>query len=484
MQAKRIILEENFPASELEGFADFIEKHFLALNLRVFENRNYRKRTNNDEIEFSWILRVPKHRGIEPLEYSLLPVTFTLGPNSIGLEAPSIDLSDRAVLDLYSKLTAELQNMTWEYLNHIKLTSLYFVIGGNPEEKSTQQHPALRKIFVGNNTNLFLITMLLSFVFFFAFGLYTPIILVAMQFPLVLFSDKIMLQSGEVKPNEQFPLVTVISVRTNEETLRSLGGSLKSIIEKAKVEIRRDNLESRYDLDRASAKSRIRKILNENGIPCTEDEIEIETKNIHRIVQDAALRFKMAAPKIVMVETPVSNAAATGISKRRSSIMITAGSFEDLSDDELEAVIGHEFGHVRGRDPLILFSVTSFEFLGRFYLWLPLLLYFGFIYLIFAFGLIFFFGKFLETRADTFSANEIGTPSLLASSLTKIGYRQLFYENYSSRAKILDWLKFDPHPPIYFRVRRLSRMDRVILHPFLNAVRDCVSGFFSALMGR
>jgi len=141
-------------------------------------------------------------------------------------------------------------------------------------------------------------------------------------------------------------------------------------------------------------------------------------------------------------------------------------------------------GHVAGHDPVILFAATSFEFLGRFYLWFPLLLYLGFFYFLLAFGGIYLVGKFLETRADTESAVVFGNPEALSSALTKIGFRQLYREKYNPGAKLFDWFQFDPHPPIYFRVARLSKYSGKqgqVRHTLLVSIRDIIVGFFSAL---
>ena len=72
-------------------------------------------------------------------------------------------------------------------------------------------------------------------------------------------------------------------------------------------------------------------------------------------------------PKIVVSNTMVPNAAASGPSPSRGLVLITTGLLVQLDEEEIRSVLGHEFGHLKGRDPLILYGIVSAEFLFRFY---------------------------------------------------------------------------------------------------------------------
>jgi len=134
----------------------------------------------------------------------------------------------------------------------------------------------------------------------------------------------------------------------------------------------------------------------------------------------------------------------------------------------------------------VLLGLVTAEYLFRIFVLLayfPIFLtYFGFIYVIGILGLIYFVAKFFEARADLESAIKIQNPRVLAEALRKIGFRRLQFER-SSAIRVQDWITWNPHPPIYFRVARLENMGEnapVIKHTLFQSAKDCVKGFFAA----
>jgi len=195
-------------------------------------------------------------------------------------------------------------------------------------------------------------------------------------------------------------------------------------------------------------------------------------------------------PKIVVANTIIPNAAAAGPSPRLGTIMVTTGIMTQLEEDELLSVIGHEMSHLKAHDPLVMSSLASAEYLLRFYVFLPHLFFFGFLsfwlYFLVAIGLIYFFGKFLESRADLDSAKIIGQPKVLAEALRKIAFKRLFplYKREPSFRgyRRSEWLQFDPHPPAYFRIAQLEGLEEPerIKHTFLKSIKNALRGFLRA----
>jgi heat shock protein HtpX len=216
------------------------------------------------------------------------------------------------------------------------------------------------------------------------------------------------------------------------------------------------------------------------------DDLKAYKVNVYELVKNIADRFGFPMPKIVVSNTMVPNAAASGPSPSRGLVLITTGLLVRLDEEEVLSVLGHEFGHLRGRDPLILYGLVSAEFLFRFYILLPLFpaIFSSFLFFVYFWAVmvvIFFISKFFEARADLVSAIIVGTPKILANSLEKIGFQRLLYERTPS-FRIQEWLGLDPHPPIYFRVDRLEKLSpEKIRHPLLQSIKDVIKGFIATL---
>jgi heat shock protein HtpX len=189
----------------------------------------------------------------------------------------------------------------------------------------------------------------------------------------------------------------------------------------------------------------------------------------------------------VVSNTMVPNAAAAGPSPSRGVVLITTGLLVQLEEEEVVSVLGHEFGHLKGRDPLLLYGLTSAEFLFRFYVLFPLfpLIFSSFLFFIYFWAVmmvIFFIAKFFEARADLVSAITMGKPHVLAGALEKIGFQRLLYERTPS-FRVQEWLGLDPHPPIYFRVNRLEKLKapEKIKRPLIQSIKDVISGLRDSL---
>src|SRR6266852_5736695 len=482
--SRHVVLERDIAEPAVAGLVEFIDRYYVRSKTRFIEALSYRRTVSGSGFELFWIL---KPSG--PEQPTPVPVNLKITQAAVELDFPGLDPDDKSLDNLVERIVDEIEATVLSYFQNIKTTSLYFVIGASEEHSEAPDQRGwmrnmVKRIFTGNTTSLFLSFILLSFALFFIIGVYTVFVLISTQLVALVFSDKIVYRLGTVRPDAERPLVSIVSVRSNAETLKSVSQHGKKILSQIREEIARSATATYSAVVNEELKSRVIGSLLKHGIIATGQEIGVKTRDVYRIVHEVSEKFGRQTPKITIANTIVSNASATGISSSRSTVMITAGSLEDLSDDELEAVIGHELGHVAGHDPVILFAATSFEFLGRFYLWFPLLLSLGLFYFLLAFGAIYLVGKFLETRADTESAVVIGNPDALASALTKIGFRQLYREKYNPGAKLFDWFQFDPHPPIYFRIARLSKYSarqEPVKHTLLVSIRDIVAGFFSAL---
>lgn len=87
--------------------------------------------------------------------------------------------------------------------------------------------------------------------------------------------------------------------------------------------------------------------------PVTPTENNAVYARIYPLVQSLVQKMGLPMPKLWLIPDQSPNAFATGRNPQHASVAVTAGILNLMTDDEIEAVLGHELGHVKNRDILI-----------------------------------------------------------------------------------------------------------------------------------
>lgn len=82
-------------------------------------------------------------------------------------------------------------------------------------------------------------------------------------------------------------------------------------------------------------------------------------RQLLNIVEETAIASALPVPPVYLLRAKEINAFAAGLSPDDAVIAVTQGSLNQLSRDELQAVIAHEFGHVQNGDMLISMRLAA-----------------------------------------------------------------------------------------------------------------------------
>ncbi len=83
-----------------------------------------------------------------------------------------------------------------------------------------------------------------------------------------------------------------------------------------------------------------------------------QSPELYRMVERLVQRARLSMPKVMIADIPIPNAFAYGSPIAGTRLAVTTGLLRTLESEEVEAVVGHELGHIKHRDMQIMMFVS------------------------------------------------------------------------------------------------------------------------------
>lgn len=392
-------------------------------------------------------------------------------------------LIPKSLIDLIEHL---IENATYLFAETKGKGVLYYVIVPGldvvPLRSESVHYKLVHKLLTGNLVFMFAISLAIYLVAWILVKYYAPLVILATQLMLLLFSDRIVALMGDWKLGKSSPYVYLIGLRIPLETYTRL---VKRVLYPKRYEIKRKIYQELMNKNLLITPDDVSNLLYEYGVYVDRSDVIVKRVNLFSIVEEVFEKYDLPLPKVVLSNIVLPNAAASGVFLHNTTLLVTSGLLTKLDEKEMKAVIAHEASHLKNRDPLVLNFLIIAEYLLRVYIFMTFMKYFNVFlemaYLYVSLTALFFLAKFIEARADIEAAVKLGNSKPLISALKKIGARKLMKE-LTPIDRLSSWLNWNPHPPLSFRIEKLhSLTGKEVKNLWGEAISSCLSDFVKTL---
>ncbi len=157
---------------------------------------------------------------------------------------------------------------------------------------------------------------------------------------------------------------------------------------------------------------------------------------LRKTVTDICKKNKVPVPQLALARTGAPNAFVFGRTPSSATLTVTQGLLNTLTKEEVSAVIGHEIGHIKNKDMVVMTIVAAIPviayYIARFLVFQPknkedrkggalLVGLLAFIVYFVSNLLVLYLSRLREFYADNFSGRTT-KPKFLSSALAKITY--------------------------------------------------------------
>src|SRR5436190_15682105 len=101
------------------------------------------------------------------------------------------------------------------------------------------------------------------------------------------------------------------------------------------------------------------KVLWSTGARAIVDPTDPQEKQLVNVVEEMAIAAGIPRPRIWIVDDPDPNAFATGTDPLHAHVAVTRGLLDLCTREELQAVVGHELGHVKNLDVRLMTMLAA-----------------------------------------------------------------------------------------------------------------------------